>query len=107
MMQKPSDEALIAYLDGELDAAASTEVAAAIARDPALAREAQMLAETSAALRAALDDVPHAPASLRRGPTAGRPCARFRRTGCTSRCPSACSRRRAASSARTKSCDFR
>jgi anti-sigma factor RsiW len=61
MMQKPSDEALIAYLDGELDAAASTEVAAAIARDPAFAREAQMLAETSAALRAAFDDVLHEP----------------------------------------------
>ena len=50
-MQKPSAELLIAYLDGELDAGTSKEVAAAIARDPALAREAQMLAETAAALR--------------------------------------------------------
>lgn len=56
-MQKPSDELLIAYLDGELDVETSDEVAAAIARDPALAREAQMLAETSAALRVAFDDV--------------------------------------------------
>src|SRR5258708_37679137 len=60
-MQKPSDEHLIAYLDGELDAATSSEVAAAIAADPALAREAQALAETSAALRAAFDDVLHEP----------------------------------------------
>jgi anti-sigma factor RsiW len=58
-MQKPSDELLIAYLDGELDTETSNEVAAAIAGDPALAREAQMLAETSAALRVAFDDVLH------------------------------------------------
>ena len=60
-MQKPSDELLIAYLDGELDADSADEVAAAIARDPALAREAQSLAETAAALRAAFDDVLHEP----------------------------------------------
>jgi anti-sigma factor RsiW len=60
-MQKPSDELLIAYLDGELDTETSKEVAAAIAGDPALAREAQMLAETSAALRVAFDDVLHEP----------------------------------------------
>jgi len=60
-MQKPSAEHLIAYLDGELDAATSSEVAAAIAADPALAREAQALAETSAVLRAAFDDVLHEP----------------------------------------------
>jgi anti-sigma factor RsiW len=60
-MQKPSDELLIAYLDGELDAGSASEVAAAITRDPALAREAQRLAETGAALRAAFDDVLHEP----------------------------------------------
>jgi anti-sigma factor RsiW len=60
-MQKPSDELLIAYLDGELDAETSKEVAAAIARDPALARKAESLAETSAALRVAFDDVLHEP----------------------------------------------
>jgi len=58
-MQKPSDEVLIAYLDGELDAKRADEVAAAIASDPALAREVQMLAETAGALRAAFDDVLH------------------------------------------------
>jgi anti-sigma factor RsiW len=56
-MQKPNDELLIAYLDGELDAETATEVAGAIARDPALAREAEALAETAAALRVAFDDV--------------------------------------------------
>ncbi|HLJ22015.1 MAG TPA: hypothetical protein VKU84_17545, partial [Stellaceae bacterium] len=60
-MQKPSDEVLIAYLDGELDAESASEVAAAIARDPELAREAQALVETSAALRQAFDDVLHEP----------------------------------------------
>jgi anti-sigma factor RsiW len=60
-MQKPSDELLIAYLDGELDAESANEVAAAITRDPALAHEAQRLGETVAALRAAFDDVLHEP----------------------------------------------
>lgn len=60
-MQKPSDEVLIAYLDGELDAERASEVAAAIAEDAALAREVQTLADTSAALRTAFDDVLHEP----------------------------------------------
>jgi len=60
-MQKPSDEVLIAYLDGELDAERADEVAAAIASDPTLAREVQALGETGAALRAAFDDVLHEP----------------------------------------------
>ena len=60
-MQKPNDEVLIAYLDGELDAESADAVAAAIARDPALAHEARRLSETAAALRAAFDDVLHEP----------------------------------------------
>jgi anti-sigma factor RsiW len=56
-MQRPTDEQLIAYLDGETDAATSSEVAAAIARDPALAREAEALRRSATALRAAFDDV--------------------------------------------------
>ena len=60
-MQKLNDEVLIAYLDGELDADRASEVAAAIAEDSTLAREAQALAETSAALRVAFDDVLHEP----------------------------------------------
>jgi anti-sigma factor RsiW len=60
-MQRPSDELLVAYLDGELDAGPSAEVAAAIARDPALSRDAQALRESAAALRAAFDEVLHEP----------------------------------------------
>ena len=60
-MQKPSHELLIAYLDGELDLETSKEVAEAVARDPALAREAEALAETTAALRLAFDDTLHEP----------------------------------------------
>jgi len=58
-MQKPSDELLIAYLDGELDDDAAQEVGVAIARDPALAREVDALRETASALRHAFDDVLH------------------------------------------------
>jgi anti-sigma factor RsiW len=81
-MQKPSDELLIAYLDGELDAESASEVAAAIARDPALAHESQRLAETAAALRAAFDDVLHEPVPERlltaaRGETGGEKVVRF------------------------------
>ena len=60
-MQTPSDELLIAYLDGELDAETSMEVADAIARDPALARLADRLAEGAAALRVAFDETLHEP----------------------------------------------
>jgi len=60
-MQRPTDELLIAYLDGETDAATSSEVAAAIARDPALARQAEALRLSASALRAAFDDVLHEP----------------------------------------------
>ncbi|HKX06842.1 MAG TPA: hypothetical protein VJN67_01550 [Stellaceae bacterium] len=81
-MQKPSDELLIAYLDGELDTENASEVAAVIARDPALAHEAQRLAETAAALRAAFDDVLHEPVPERllaaaRGETGGDKVVRF------------------------------
>jgi len=58
-MQKPSDELLIAYLDGEVDAETAAELRAALARDPALAAEAEALRESAAALRLAFDDVLH------------------------------------------------
>jgi anti-sigma factor RsiW len=81
-MQKPSDELLIAYLDGELDAGQSAEVAAAISRDPALSRDAQALRESAAALRAAFDEVLHEPVPERllaaaRGTAGGERIVRF------------------------------
>jgi anti-sigma factor RsiW len=60
-MHKPSDEALIAYLDGELDNAGADEVQAALARDPALARRAASLRESAALLRMAFDSTLHEP----------------------------------------------
>jgi anti-sigma factor RsiW len=56
-MLLPSDETLIAFLDGELDAAAREEVAAVLDRDPALRDRASALTDSAAALRAAMDDV--------------------------------------------------
>jgi anti-sigma factor RsiW len=58
-MQRPNDEALTAFLDGELGSSAGEEVRAALARDPALARHAAALAESAALLRRALDPVLH------------------------------------------------
>lgn len=60
-MQKLTDELLIGYLDGELDAAASADVAAALAEDSELNRRAQALGDSAVALRAAFDDVVHEP----------------------------------------------
>ncbi len=60
-MQKLTDELLIGYLDGELDASASAAVAAALAEDSELNRRAQALGDSAVALRAAFDDVVHEP----------------------------------------------
>lgn len=60
-MQKLTDELLIGYLDGELDATASAAVAAALAEDSELNRRAQALGDSAVALRAAFDDVVHEP----------------------------------------------
>lgn len=60
-MQKLTDELLIAYLDGELDASVAAEVAATLANDSELDRRAQALADSAVALRAAFDDVLHEP----------------------------------------------
>ena len=60
-MQKPSDEALIAYLDGELDDAGADEVQTALERDPVLARRAATLRESAALLRMAFDSALHEP----------------------------------------------
>ncbi|HXE16025.1 MAG TPA: hypothetical protein VN632_02265 [Stellaceae bacterium] len=55
-MQQPSDETLIAYLDGELDAAARGEVSAALENDPQLRDRASALTDSAALLRAAMDE---------------------------------------------------
>ncbi|HTZ79217.1 MAG TPA: hypothetical protein VMC10_14975 [Stellaceae bacterium] len=60
-MQKLSDELLIAYLDGELDAEAAAEVAVTLEQDSDLNRHALALAESAVALRATFDDVLHEP----------------------------------------------
>jgi anti-sigma factor RsiW len=56
-MRQPSDETLIAYLDGELEAAVRDEVAGAMDRDPALRERLATLTDSAALLRAAMDEV--------------------------------------------------
>ena len=60
-MQKPSDERLIAYLDGEIDNDARTEIAAWLERDEALRARADRLSESGGLLRTAFDEVLHEP----------------------------------------------
>jgi anti-sigma factor RsiW len=55
-MSKPSDERLIAYLDGELDESSRTEIAAQVEHDPDLGMLVQRLGESAALLRAAFDE---------------------------------------------------
>lgn len=57
MMQRPSDEILIAYLDGELDAGTRLEVEAAIEIDRTTRDRVSELAQSAQALRAAFDPV--------------------------------------------------
>jgi anti-sigma factor RsiW len=59
MMQKPSDETLIAYLDGELDNESRLEIEAAIDADAATRERANELARSAERLRAAFDPVLH------------------------------------------------
>jgi len=56
-MQKHSDEALVAYLDGELDADERSHVEAWIDADPAVQSRLLALAESAGALRSAFADV--------------------------------------------------
>lgn len=53
----PSDETLMAYVDGELDAAARAAVDAAIARDPGLAERVEAARRLRAALSRSFDPV--------------------------------------------------
>jgi anti-sigma factor RsiW len=56
-MPKPSDEKLIAYLDGELDERECADIASALEHDGELRNHAQRLSESAALLRAAFDEV--------------------------------------------------
>jgi anti-sigma factor RsiW len=56
-MSKPSDDRLIAYLDGELDDAERAEIALWLERDADLRQRAAELGESAALLRTAFDEV--------------------------------------------------
>jgi anti-sigma factor RsiW len=56
-MRKPSDEILIAYLDGELGTSESRDITRALADDEALHARAQRLNASARLIRAAYDDV--------------------------------------------------
>lgn len=56
-MPKPSDDRLIAYLDGELDDAERAEIAHWLEHDGELRRRAGELSKSAALLRAAFDEV--------------------------------------------------
>ena len=61
MTQRPSDERLIAYLDGELAEGERAEIAAWLERDAELRERAARLSESAALLRTAFDEVLHEP----------------------------------------------
>lgn len=56
-MQKPNDERLIAYLDGELDEAERAEIARWLEQDEGLRDRTAALGESAGLLRAAFDEV--------------------------------------------------
>ncbi len=60
-MQRRSDDCLIAYLDGELEAAERREVEAWLDSDPAARRQLSALAESTDLVRRAFDEVLHEP----------------------------------------------
>lgn len=60
-MQKPTDETLIAYLDGELDAASRSKVESWIESDTGLRERVNELAASAEALRSVFDPVLHEP----------------------------------------------
>jgi len=60
-MQQHSDDRLVAYLDGELEAAQQREVEAWLDADPAARRRMAALAESARLLRLTLDEAIHEP----------------------------------------------
>jgi anti-sigma factor RsiW len=61
MMQKPSDERLIAYLDGEADEGERAEITLWLEQSEELRERAAGLSESAGLLRAAFDEVLHEP----------------------------------------------
>jgi len=57
MMQRPSDEVLVAYLDGEVDEATAVEVESWLERDADLRTQLLALTESAAQIRDAFDEV--------------------------------------------------
>lgn len=57
MMQRPSDELLVAYLDGEVDEAQFAEIVEWLERDPSLRARLAGLSETTALIREAFEPV--------------------------------------------------
>jgi anti-sigma factor RsiW len=55
-MQKPNDELLVAYLDGEVDERRREEIEAWLDRDPALRERVALLGESAALIKAAFDE---------------------------------------------------
>ena len=86
-MQKHSDEALVAYLDGELDPAERRHVEAWLDADPAVRDRLSALTQSTDLVRSAYADIINEPIPERllaaaRGestPTSHRPSARWRR----------------------------
>jgi anti-sigma factor RsiW len=60
-MQKRSDDCLIAYLDGEVDASERREIEGWLDTDPAARDKLAALAESAALVRSAFDEVVHEP----------------------------------------------
>ncbi len=60
-MSRMDDVMLMAYVDGEVDAATAREIEAAMAADPAVAARAQRMRDGAAVTRAAFADVLHEP----------------------------------------------
>jgi anti-sigma factor RsiW len=60
-MQKRSDDRLIAYLDGEVDASARHEIEDWLDSDPAARDKLAALAQSAALVRSAFDEVTHEP----------------------------------------------
>jgi len=64
-MREIDDELLVAYLDGELDEASYAAIDAALASDAVLRSRLDVLADTTALVRRAFDDVLHEPIPAR------------------------------------------